>query len=101
MRRLNAIWSVLDEQNAQHEEAILQRTLIYDVVKISNAYRYHTRISEKKARSMGRIDAADEESLSSSSSALLIELDNNINGNCDDDETSSVSSYSSLETTIV
>ena len=101
IRRQNAIWSVLDEQNVQYEEAILQRTLIYDVVKISNAYRYHTRIPEKKARSMGRIDAADQESLSASSSALLIELDNSMNGNCEDDETSSVSSYSSLETTIV
>jgi len=103
IRRQNAIWSVLDEQNVQYEEAILQqqRTLIYDVDKIGNAYRYHTRTSEKKARSMGRIDAADEESLSSSSSALLIELDNNMNDNCEDDETSSVLSYSSLETTIV
>ena len=101
IRRQNAIWSVLDEQNVQYEEAILQRTLIYDVVKISNAYRYHTRIPEKKARSMGRIDAADQESLSASSSALLIELDNSMNGNCEDDGTSSVSSSSSLETTIV
>jgi hypothetical protein len=103
-RRQNAIWSVLDEQNVQYEEAILQqqRTFMYDAVKIGNAYRYHTRISEKIAFSKGRIDAADEESsLSSSSSALLIELENNMNNNCEDEDTSSVLSYSSLETTIV
>jgi hypothetical protein len=82
-RRKNAIWSVLDEQNVQYEEAILQqqRTLMYDVVKIGNTYRRHTRISEENAYSMGQFDAEESSSSSSSAAALLIELD--------DDETSS------------
>jgi hypothetical protein len=103
LRRQNAIWSVIDEQNKQCQDAILQqqqqqqqqqqRTLMYDVVKIRNIYRYHTRSSEENAYSMGRIDAEDEEE-----SALIEMYNNNINAVIDDETL--VSSYSSLETTI-
>ena len=52
IRRQNAIWSVLDEQYIQYEKAILsqQRSLMYDVEKIRNVYKYHTQTSEINAR---------------------------------------------------
>ena len=69
IRRQNTIWSVLDEQYIQYEEAVLsqQRSLMYDVRKIGNVYKYHTQTSEINARVRGRIDA--EESYPSSTAA--------------------------------
>lgn len=115
-RRQNAIWSVLDEQYIQYEEAVLsqQRSLMYDVEKIRNVYKYHTQTSEMNARVKGRIDAEESypsstaSSTSSSTSTLgqLIESENNMNmnntdnDNEDEDDDASISSYSSLETTI-
>ncbi|OEU11825.1 hypothetical protein FRACYDRAFT_244945 [Fragilariopsis cylindrus CCMP1102] len=113
-RRQNAIWSVLDEQYIQYEKAVLsqQRSLMYDVEKIRNVYKYHTQTSEINARVKGRIDAEESypssiaTSTSSSTSTLgqLIESENNMNMNNTDndneDDDASISSYSSLETTI-
>jgi hypothetical protein len=61
IRRQNAILSVLDEQYIQYEEAVLsqQRSLMYDVRKIGNVYKYHTQTSEINARVKGRIDAEE------------------------------------------
>merc|ERR1712166_684927 len=81
MCRKNAIRSVLDEQYEQ------QRTIMYDVNKIKNIYRYHTRISETNSYTMGVFDAKDaddgddveEEKEEVSLSDLLMEIDNNIN----------------------
>ena len=124
MRRQNAIRSVLDEQYEQckqYEEAVLQqqRTIMYDVNKIKNIYRYHTRISETNSYTMGVFDAKDaddgddaeeekeEEEEEVSLSDLLMDIDNSINHITIDDyykdednnEKLMMKSFSSLETT--
>jgi hypothetical protein len=94
-RRQNAIWSVLDEQYKQYQEAILQqqRTMIYDVVKIGNIYKCHTQTSQMNARAMGRIDAEEEPPSSSP-------LSSPSSSSPSEDDDLSVSSYSSFETTM-
>ena len=113
MCRKNAIRSVLDEQYEQ------QRTIMYDVNKIKNIYRYHTRISETNSYTMGVFDAKDaddgddaeeekeEEEEEVSLSDLLMDIDNSINHITIDDyykdednnEKLMMKSFSSLETT--
>jgi len=71
VRRRNALWAVLNEQdrqwyemvssvssNSNHDKKGKQASIRYDDIKIKDVYKKYTRISEDIAHSMGRIDAS-------------------------------------------
>jgi len=101
VRRRNALWSVLNEQDRQWYETVSdlnnkkgkQTSILYDDVKIKDVYKNYNRVSEDIAYSMGRIDA---------SSVIGTSIDSGIDNGIDNgiDSGISMDDYNTTKATI-